>query len=97
MLNIDFQEIFSRFKFPFILQVKTKWLEILSVLGSIFSAKLIWVTDIELALFGENNTLQITTLGINNPKTLVHPLNKFTQFIAVRYCIWGRRILAHAE
>lgn len=94
---MGFQKIFSLFKSPFILQVKTKWLEIASILESIFSAKLICVTNVELTLFGENSTLQITTLGINNPQILVHPLAKCTQFSAVQYHIWDRRIWARTE
>lgn len=88
-----FRRYFHSLNFPLF----SKWLEILSILGSIFSAKLICVTNTELALFEENNTLQITTLGINNAQTLVHPLYKVTEFIAVQYCIWDRRIWASAE
>lgn len=87
LLSMGFQKIFSRFKFPFILHMKTKLLEIISILESIFSDKLIWVTNVELGLFGENSSLQITTLGINNPQTLVHPLAERTQFNAVQYHI----------
>ena len=97
LLSVGFQQIFSRFKFPFILQVKTKWLEIISVLESIFSAELIWVTNVEFALSVENSTLQFTTLGINDSQTLVHPLAKCTPFNAVQYQIWDRGVWAGTE